>query len=523
MFKSSEIKGLVVATTFAMSFALVPTAYAAATHLAMVRQPSGAVNGVDFSVQPIVQIEDGANASVNDSTTIVTAVISSGNGTLSGVKTVRATSGVATFGSLRITGTAGPYTLTFFPNPALTPVKSSSFTLAVGAATGVSIARQPGGAFNGLPLAVQPVVRITDSGRNTVSSSTVNVVASIASGTGTLTGTTTKTAISGVATFTDLVVTGSPGQFKLTFTSAGFPATTSNSFTLAAGSPTTSTIAREPGGAVDGVAFAVQPIVRIVDSSGNTVTGSSVNVVASIASGTGRLTGTTTKPAIAGVATFSDLAITGTAGSFMLTFTPTGVIEATSNAFTLGIGAASKLALAKSAAKAVSRVAFGTQPVIRIVDVGGNTVSTNTSTVTAVVSAGGVLIGTVNASAVGGVATFKGLGLSGITGTYTLAFNDGALIPTAQSIALAQPGVHISIHVSRHAGVTTIKIINAKKYAGKRAIVMVQTKSAGKFKYRTLGSVLISRSGTGILKTKVAVASTSTVIAKIGGKWIAKS
>ena len=626
MSKSSKIKALVVATTFAMSFALVPAAYAAATHLAMVRQPAGAVNGVAFTVQPVVQIEDGANARVNDSTTIVTARIASGTGTLSGATTVRASSGVATFSSLRITGTAGPYTLTFFPNPTLTPVTSSSFTLAVGvatsssisrqpgvatngsrlavqpvvritdsggntvtsstvnvtasiaagsgalsgattvrassgvatfndltltgtagpftlrfapsglsssisipfslgagAATAVSIARQPGDAFNGVPIAVQPVVRIVDNSGNTVTTSNTNVVASLASGSGTLSGTTTQTAISGVATFTDLVVTGSPGQFKLTFAVAGFHAATSNSFTLKAGSATTSTIARQPGGAVDGVTFGVQPIVRIVDSNGNKVSGSTVNVVASIASGSGTLTGTTTKAAIGGVATFTDLAITGTTGPFMLRFTPAGVIEVTSNAFTLGIGVASKLALATSAAKAVSRAAFGTQPVVRIVDVGGNTVTTNASTVTALVSSGGVLTGTVNASAVGGVATFRGLGLSGISGTYTLAFNDGALIPTSQSIALTQPGVHISILVSRRAGVTTIKIINAKKYAGKRAIVMVQIKSAGTFKYRTLGIVLIKSSGIGILKTRVSISSSSTVIAKIGGHWIAKS
>jgi hypothetical protein len=181
------------------------------------------------------------------------------------------------------------------------------------------------------------------------------------------------------------------------------------------------------------------------------------------------------------------------------------------------------LALATSAGKAVSRAAFGTQPVVRIVDVGGNTITTNTSTVTALISLGGVLVGNVNASAVGGVATFKGLGLSGISGTYTLAFNDGALIPTSQSIALVQPGVHISILVSRHAGVTTIKIINAKKYAGKRAIVMVQIRSSGAFKYRTLGTVLIKSSGIGSLQTKVSISASSMVIAKIAGHWIAKS
>ena len=393
---------------------------------------------------------------------------------------------------------------------------------AFAAAAHLTISRQPDGAVNGAALVVQPVIQVVDSSGNAVTSP-FNVMASIASGNGTLTGTTTKAAVSGIATFTDLVITGSPGQFKLTFTVAGLPPVTSNSFSLKAGSATTSTIFRQPGGAVDGVPFAIQPIVRIVDSNGNKVSHSPVNVVASIASGSGTLTGTTTQLTVAGAATFTDLAITGTAGPFMLRFTPVGIVEVTSNAFPLAVGAPSKLALAKRAAGAVSRSAFTTQPVVRVVDVGGNTVVSNASTITAVVSAGAVLIGTVSVNTVGGVATFSGLGLKGISGTYVLAFNDGALSPVSQSISLVQPGARILIRVSRSAGITTIKIINAQRYAGKRAAVIVAIKNGASYTYRTLGSALISRSGVGVLKTKVSIASTSKVIAKIGSRVIARS
>ena len=395
--------------------------------------------------------------------------------------------------------------------------------VAAAAAAHLTISRQPDGAVTGVPLVVQPMVQIVDSSGNTVTSSTANVVASIASGNGTLTGTTTRAAVSGVSSFNDLVVTGSPGQFKLAFTVAGLPPVTSNKFSLTAGSATTSTIFRQPGGAVDGLPFAIQPIVRIVDSNGNKVTHPTVNVVASIASGSGTLTGTTTQPTNAGTATFTDLAITGTVGPFMLRFTPVGIVAVTSNAFPLAIGAPSKLALAKRAAGAVSRSAFTTQPVVRVVDVGGNTVASNASTVTAVVSAGAVLIGTVTVNTVGGVATFSGLGLKGISGTYVLAFNDGAFTPVSQSIALVQPGARILIRVSRSAGITTIKIINAQRYAGKRATLIVAIKSGASYTYRTLGSALVSRSGVGVLKTKVLIASTSKVIAKIGSRVIARS
>lgn len=394
---------------------------------------------------------------------------------------------------------------------------------ALAAAAHLTISRQPDGAVTGVPLVVQPVVQIVDSNGTTVTSSTSNVVASIASGNGTLSGTTTRAAVAGVATFNDLVVTGSPGQFKLTFTVAGLPPVTSSAFSLKAGSATTSTIFRQPGGAIDGLPFAIQPIVRIVDSNGNKVTHPVVNVVASIASGSGTLSGTTTQPSNGGTATFTDLAITGTAGPFMLRFTPVGIVEVTSNAFPLAVGAASKLALAKRAAGAVSRSAFTTQPVVRVVDVGGNTVVSNASTVTAVVSAGAVLLGTVSVNTVGGVATFSGLGLKGVSGTYVLAFNDGAFTPISQSISLVQPSARILIRVSRSGGITTIKIINAQRYAGKRATVIVAIKNGASYTYRTLGSALISRSGVGVLKTKVSIASTSKVIAKIGSRVIARS
>ncbi len=81
---------------------------------------------------------------------------------------------------------------------------------------------------------------------------------------------------------------------------------------------------------------APQPVIRIVDASGNTVTSSSVNVVASIASGTGgTLSGTTTVAAVSGIATFTNLVITGTAGNFTLTFTPSSLTAVTSSSLAI--------------------------------------------------------------------------------------------------------------------------------------------------------------------------------------------
>ena len=100
-------------------------------------------------------------------------------------------------------------------------------------------------------------------------------------------------------------------------------------------------ITTQPTGAAYGSTLTTQPVVRIVDSAGNTITSSTLKVVASIESGTGTLVGTTTVAAVNGVATFTNLAITGTPGSFTLAFTPVGVsIPVTSEALTISTGAA---------------------------------------------------------------------------------------------------------------------------------------------------------------------------------------
>ena len=105
---------------------------------------------------------------------------------------------------------------------------------AFGASAGIAVTTQPVGSTSGVALATQPVVRIVDAVGNTVSHSNASVTVS-ASG-GTLGGTTTVTAVNGVATFTNLTHT-TGGTYTLSFASTS-PSTltsvTSSSFTTTA-------------------------------------------------------------------------------------------------------------------------------------------------------------------------------------------------------------------------------------------------------------------------------------------------
>jgi hypothetical protein len=193
----------------------------------------------------------------------------------------------------------------------------------------------------------------------------------------------------------------------------------------------------QPAGAVNGVALTTQPVVRVTDSDGNTVTTSTAVVTVSKASGSGELSGTTTATAVAGVATFTNLVITGTAGDFTLIFTSAPLTAVTSSSFALSAGAATKVAITVASVGTTDNVAFTTQPQITIQDASGNTVSSSAE-VTATISAGS-LIGTTTATALSGVATFTGLGIDGTYGTtYTITYTVSGLTVATATVTLVR-------------------------------------------------------------------------------------
>ena len=205
----------------------------------------------------------------------------------------------------------------------------------------------------------------------------------------------------------------------------------------AVGPATSAAIVTQPSTTVvTGSAFGRQPVIRIVDSASRTVTNSTVAVVASIATGSGTLTGTTTVNAVAGVATFTNLGISGIAGRHTLRFTPTSLTSAVSGNVTVLTAAASVLGLTVPAAGAVNGEAFTTQPEITIQDAYTNAVNSS-ATVTATVSAGATLVGNTTATANLGVAEFEDLGINGTPNTpYTITYTitSPSTITTTQSI-----------------------------------------------------------------------------------------
>jgi hypothetical protein len=202
-----------------------------------------------------------------------------------------------------------------------------------GQSPSLAVVTQPSStAESGVALAVQPVVQLKAPNGSNDPQSGVVVTASLATGSGTLGGdVTAQTNGSGMASFTDLAITGAAGPYVLRFAATGMLPAISSTITLGAGGASSILVkTNPPGSALDGEVFdpAVQPVVQVKDGGGNPAAG--VAVTASVASGPGTLEGTTTATTDAqGLAAFGDLGISGT-GSTTLAF-GTGTLSVTAS------------------------------------------------------------------------------------------------------------------------------------------------------------------------------------------------
>jgi hypothetical protein len=303
---------------------------------------------------------------------------------------------------------------------------SFTATAIAGAATQIAIITQPPpAAASGAALSPAPVVQIRDASGNPVNQAGVNITVSLASGTGPLGGTLTRsTNASGQATFTGLSINGLVGSYSLAFNSSGLTGATSSSIALAAGAPTRLSLSTQPpGGASSGVALSPQPIVQVLDAAGNPVPQAGVNVTAALTGATGTLGGTTTIATNAsGAAAFTDLTITGPSGSYSFQFTSTNPVltPVTSGNITIGAGAPTTIAInGGDNQTATAGATLPTDPSVVVRDAGGNTVAGVTVTF-AVASGGGSITGPTVVTNASGIAAVGSWTLGCTAGTNTL-------------------------------------------------------------------------------------------------------
>lgn len=306
-------------------------------------------------------------------------------------------------------------------------------TLTVSTPTQLVITTQPGGALGGTAFTTQPVVEVRNASNVLVTSFSGNIaVAKSAGPAGTLSGTLFVAAVGGVGTFTNLSIDLAGTGYQLTFTTGSLTPAVSTPFAVSVGSANKLSVQTQPGGASGGLAFATQPVIHVLDAGNNLVSASSATVTAAITSGTGTagaaLGGTTAQAASSGVATFSNLSINLAGTGYSLTFTATSLTSAVSATFNVTVGSATQLAVQAQPGGASGGQAFTTQPVVHVLDAGGNLVTSSGLSISAAIStgtgtAGSTLGGTTAQAASGGVASFSNLSIDLAGSGYRLTFS----------------------------------------------------------------------------------------------------
>jgi signal peptidase I len=397
----------------------------AAIKLGFTVTPASTAANTAFAAQPRVAIQDAGGNTVTTSSAPVLLAITppAGGATLSNCSANprSTTSGVATFAGCRIS-TAGTYTLTATAS-GLTTAVSTSISI-FGSATQLRFTTDPSDATGGLAFATQPVVTVQDAGGRTVSTNTASVLLTITTPAGAtlICSTNPKNAVAGVDAFAGCKV-DRPGTYTLTAATGGLVTAVSASFTVALGPASRLAFTTSPSSSTSAAAFGTQPVVTVQDAGGNTVTSSAASVDLSITTPAGATLTCTEDPktAVSGVAAFAGCSVDKT-GTYTLTAASSGLTNAVSTSFTITAGSATRLSFTTSPSSSTGGIAFGTQPVVAIQDVFGNTVTSSSAQVTLSITtpAGANLTcGSNPRAASSGVATFSSCKIN-LPGTYTL-------------------------------------------------------------------------------------------------------
>ena len=200
----------------------------------------------------VIYVEDQyGNLVTSDNSTVVTVSQASGSGTLKGTTTASVSGGIASFDFLE-NDTAGMLSLKFSAG-SLPSVTSKPTTVTPAPASLLKIAtRPPGSVVAGKSFGMS--VDADDAFGNLATSFAGSVTAGLASGSGTLSGTTTVTANSGVARFNDLVDTTS-GPISLSVGSGTLTGDTASGPTVSPAAATRIVFGQQPTSTTAGAAI----------------------------------------------------------------------------------------------------------------------------------------------------------------------------------------------------------------------------------------------------------------------------
>ncbi|HEY7481219.1 MAG TPA: Ig-like domain-containing protein [Gemmatimonadales bacterium] len=283
----------------------------------------------------VVRVVDGDGNPIPSAA--VTWVVTAGGGSVDPTTGTTSTDGVTS-----TSWTLGSSTGTNTVQAIVSGVGQAEFTAHAGAGGAsdiriVSGDNQSGAAGSALPA--QLVVVVVDANDTPVPGATVTW--SVESGGGSVSPASGGTDAAGRAATTWTLGPGTGNQrVRASASGAGL---VQFSARATAGAAAALQLVTQPSGTAEaGVPFGQQPVVQVVDASGNPVATPGIGVTAAVNSGPGQIGGSVNQATDGnGRATFTDLEIGGATGSHTLIFAAGGFQSATSNAISVGPAATS--------------------------------------------------------------------------------------------------------------------------------------------------------------------------------------
>lgn len=463
---SASLGGSALSNTATVTF--VPGPAAAITVANAASNGQTAVVGAAVANPPSVKVADANGNGVPNLS--VTFAVASGGGSVTGGSQTTSESGVATVGSWRLGNTTGANTLTATVSvpPSIVDAAAGAMADLVITFTATAIAGSPGSitsnggdgqtAVAGTAVTTPPSVKVLDANGNPVTGASVNFV--VSAGGGSLTGASTATNASGIATLGSWTLGNTAGSNAVTAGAIGVTGSVTFSATGIPGPAASIAIANAASNgqsAPAGSAVSIPPSVKVTDSRGNGVSG--VAVIFAVATGGGSITGANATTDASGVAAVGSWTLGSAAGQNSLTATAgslTGsplTITATGTA-----GSAGSLSIvAGNAQTAIAGTNVSTPPSVRVTDSNGNVVAGATVTF-AVASGGGSITGATATSNASGIATVGSWKLGTTAGTNTLTASSGSLPSvtfTATGTAGAAALITINAGNNQSAGIGT--------------------------------------------------------------------
>jgi hypothetical protein len=550
---SASSSGLTSATSQAFNIAA-----GASAQLAFTVQPTNTSAGVPISPAVQVAVEDAFGNLITNSTSKITLSPSVGSLQLTGTTTVAAVNGVATFSNISSSSKAFNLEL-IATSSGLTQATSSAFSFYAASGSKLAYLVQPSNGVAGASITPGVQVAMEDQYGNLVSRFNGSISVSLNGSVGSLLGTTTASAVNGIATFSNLSNDTASNGYSLSASSSGVNPQNSSSFNVSAAQPsalaytsaaqqvaagscsaqvgvkandsfgnsavfpsgTTLTLSSSVVGAVlsffsdsactkpitslsiaansgsglfyfssksggsatltvsgtgvtsvaqqetvsGGVpvqlAFLVQPSsvpagsaitpapqVAVEDINGNIISSSTASVTMSLKGSTAALQGTLTVNVVSGIATFPNLSLNQAASGYVLSASSTSLTSATSTAFNVSAGAASKLAYVVQPSNTIAGVSIAPAIQVAIEDSYGNIETALSSSVSVALNGNGTLLGTKTVNTANGVAQFSNLSIDQVGSGLTLTATSAGLSSAASASFNVSGGVPLALTIT---------------------------------------------------------------------------